>query len=61
MGFTLSHAECAARYVEQAGEVKTWLERAMVEGMDAVMNGADEIYVPVEVEVRMGRNWGEEG
>jgi DNA polymerase-1 len=36
-----------ARYVE------SWLKKAMIEGMDAVLNGTDEVVdVPVGVEVR---------
>jgi DNA polymerase-1 len=50
--------ECAA---EQAADVKAWLEKAMIEGMDAVMNSAGKARVPVEVEVRIARSWGEGG
>jgi DNA polymerase I-like protein with 3'-5' exonuclease and polymerase domains len=42
----------------QASDVKAWLENAMVEGMEAVMNGTDEVDVPVEVETRIARSWG---
>jgi DNA polymerase I-like protein with 3'-5' exonuclease and polymerase domains len=44
---------------EQAADVKTWLERVMIEGMDAVVNGAGRASVPVEVEARIVRCWGE--
>jgi DNA polymerase-1 len=47
--------------VEQAGDVKAWLGKAMVEGMDAVLNSTDEVYVPVEVEGRIARSWREGG
>jgi DNA polymerase I-like protein with 3'-5' exonuclease and polymerase domains len=47
--------ECEA---EWAGEVKAWLERAMIEGMDTVLNGMDEVRVPVEVQGRVARSWG---
>jgi DNA polymerase I len=50
--------ECDA---EQAGEAKTWLEKAMVDGMDEVLNGTDEVDVPVEVEGRIPRSWSEGG
>jgi DNA polymerase I-like protein with 3'-5' exonuclease and polymerase domains len=50
--------ECDA---EQAAAAKTWLEKAMVEGMDAVLNSTDEVYVPVEVEARIARSWGDGG
>jgi DNA polymerase I len=50
--------ECDA---EQAGEAKTWLEKAMVDGMDEVLNGTDEVDVPVEVEGRIPRIWSERG
>jgi DNA polymerase I len=48
--------ECDA---EQAADVKAWLEGAMIEGMDAVLNGIDETHVPVEVESRVAAAWGE--
>jgi DNA polymerase I-like protein with 3'-5' exonuclease and polymerase domains len=50
--------ECDA---EQAVDVKVWLGRAMIEGMDAVMNGTVEVLVAVEVEARIARSWGEGG
>ena len=50
--------ECDA---EQAVDVKAWLERVMVEGVDAVLNGMKEELVPVEVEGRIVRSWGERG
>jgi DNA polymerase I-like protein with 3'-5' exonuclease and polymerase domains len=49
-------AECD---VEQAEAAKVWLERAMVEGMDAVLNSTGEGYVPVEAELRIANAWGE--
>jgi DNA polymerase I-like protein with 3'-5' exonuclease and polymerase domains len=48
--------ECDA---EQAADAKAWLEKAMIEGMDAVLNGIDEVHVPVEVKARIARSWGE--
>jgi DNA polymerase I-like protein with 3'-5' exonuclease and polymerase domains len=45
--------------VEKAANVKAWLEKAMIEGMAAVINGKDELDVPVEVEARIARSWGE--
>ena len=50
--------ECDA---DEAADVKVWLEKAMIEAMDAVMNGTDEIHVSVEVEGRIARSWGEGG
>jgi DNA polymerase I-like protein with 3'-5' exonuclease and polymerase domains len=50
--------ECDA---EQAADAKTWLEKAMIEGMDAVMTGTDEVHVPIEVEARIARSWGKGG
>jgi DNA polymerase I len=47
--------------IEQAADVKVWLEKMMIEGMDAVLNSTDEVDVPVEVEVRIARSWGERG
>jgi DNA polymerase I-like protein with 3'-5' exonuclease and polymerase domains len=43
----------------QATAVKAWLENAMVEGMEAVLNNTDEVDAPVEVEARIARSWGE--
>ena len=48
--------ECDA---EQVTDVKVWLEKAMIEGTEAVLNSTNEVDVPVEVEARMVRSWGE--
>ena len=48
--------ECDA---EQAAVVKVWLEKAMADGMDAIMYDTDEVDVPVEGEARLARRWGE--
>ena len=45
--------------VEQVVEARAWLERAMVEGTDAVLNSVGEEHVPVEVESRVAESWGE--
>jgi DNA polymerase I-like protein with 3'-5' exonuclease and polymerase domains len=50
--------ECQA---ERAADVKGWLEKAMIEGMDTILNGMDEGHLPVEVEGRIARSWGEGG
>jgi DNA polymerase I len=50
--------ECDA---EQGMAAKAWLEGAMIEGMDAVINSAGKACVPVEVEARIARSWGEGG
>jgi hypothetical protein len=50
--------ECDA---ERAAYAKAWLEKLMIEGMEAVLNGTDEIDVPIEVEARIARSWGEGG
>jgi DNA polymerase I-like protein with 3'-5' exonuclease and polymerase domains len=50
--------ECDA---EQAADARSWLEKAMIEAMDAVLNGTDEIDVAVEVEARIARSWGDGG
>jgi len=47
--------------IEQVADAKVWLEKAMIKGMEAVLNGADEVNVPVEVEARIARSWGERG
>jgi DNA polymerase-1 len=46
---------------EQAVEAKTWLEKAMVDGMEAVLNSKDEVDIPIKVEARMATSWGEGG
>jgi DNA polymerase I-like protein with 3'-5' exonuclease and polymerase domains len=50
--------ECDA---ERAVDAKAWLEKAMVEGMEAVLNGTGNVCVSVEVETRVGKSWGERG
>jgi DNA polymerase I-like protein with 3'-5' exonuclease and polymerase domains len=42
-----------------AKEVEAWLEKAMVDGMDGVLNvpGVEGPRVPVEVGVESGRSW----
>jgi hypothetical protein len=48
--------ECDA---EQAADAKVWLDKAMIEGMDAVVNDTDEEHVLVEVEAQIARSWGD--
>jgi len=48
--------ECNAA---QAVDVQAWLEKAMVEGMDALLNHAEEAHVLVEVESRVAICWAE--
>ena len=48
--------ECDAA---KAADVKVWLEKAMIGGMDAVLNGTDEADVPVEVEAQIAKCWGD--
>jgi DNA polymerase I-like protein with 3'-5' exonuclease and polymerase domains len=48
--------ECSS---EGALDAQAQLERAMVEEMEAVLNGTDEVDVPVEVEAWIARSWGE--
>ena len=44
---------------ERAAEAKVWLEGAMIEGMDAVMNSVGGVRIPGEVEVRIATSSGE--
>jgi DNA polymerase I-like protein with 3'-5' exonuclease and polymerase domains len=44
---------------EQAAEVKALLKRAMIEGMGAVISDMGKAHVPVEVDTRIARSWGE--
>jgi DNA polymerase-1 len=54
------HDEVVVECDEDRGEeTKRWLEKAMIEEMDAVMNSAGEADTPVEVEARIARSWGE--
>jgi DNA polymerase-1 len=48
--------ECDTEY---AVEAKAWLEKAMIEGMKAVLNSTDAVDLPVEVEAQIARRWGE--
>jgi DNA polymerase-1 len=50
--------ECGA---ERAADAKVSLEKAMIEGIEAVLNNADEVDVPVEVEARIASHWSEGG
>jgi DNA polymerase-1 len=47
--------ECDA---ERAADAEAWLEKAMIEGMQVVLNGTEEVDVAVEVEARITRSWG---
>jgi hypothetical protein len=42
----------------RAAEVKVWLEKAMIEGMEAVLDNAHEVDTPVEAEARIARSLG---
>jgi DNA polymerase I-like protein with 3'-5' exonuclease and polymerase domains len=44
---------------ERAADVKTWLEGAMIEGLNVVLNRVDEAHVPVEIEARVASSWRE--
>jgi hypothetical protein len=55
------HDEIVVEYdTEQAAGAKTWLEGAMIEGMEALLNGTDEVYLPAQVELRIGNSRGED-
>lgn len=48
----------AKTVVERASEkVEAWLKKAMVDGMDEVLNGAGDPRVPDEVETRVAKTW----
>jgi DNA polymerase I-like protein with 3'-5' exonuclease and polymerase domains len=52
------HDEVVVEYeAEQAADVKSWLEKAMVEGMDADLGYVGEKQMPVEP--RIASSWGE--
>ena len=60
MPVLVCHDEIVVEWgVEWAADAKAWLVKAMIEAMDAVMNGTDEVVVPVEVEARIARSWRE--
>jgi DNA polymerase I len=48
--------ECVAHLAQ---DVRTWLERAMVAGMDTILNSVGGVRVPVQVEARIARSWGD--
>jgi DNA polymerase-1 len=48
--------ECDAN---KAANAKTWLQKVMIEGMDTALTGTDEVGIPVEVEARIARSWGD--
>ncbi len=48
--------ECDA---EPVVDVKAWLEKAMIERMNVVLSGTDEVDVAVEVEARIATSWGD--
>jgi DNA polymerase I len=50
--------ECSS---ERALDAKVWLEKTMVDGMETVLNGTSKTDVPIEVEARIARSWGESG
>ena len=50
---------------DQTEAVEAWFEKAMIDGMDEVLNASDASElegprVPDEVEVKSGRTWGEQ-
>jgi DNA polymerase-1 len=44
---------------DQTEKVKAWLEEAMIEGMEEVINGSEAgtTRAPVEVETQIGKTW----
>jgi DNA polymerase-1 len=48
--------ECDA---EKAADTRAWLEKPMVEGMAAVINGTGKARMPVEVDARIVKSWRE--
>ena len=45
--------------IEQAQVARAWLARAMIEGMEDILNGTGEVQVPVAVASRIINSWGE--
>jgi DNA polymerase-1 len=45
--------------VEQAEAAKAWLEKAMIEGMETVLNGIGEVQVSIAAESRTSNSWGQ--
>jgi DNA polymerase I-like protein with 3'-5' exonuclease and polymerase domains len=45
--------------VERAVDAKAWLEKAMIEGVNAVMNSTVTAPISVKVDARIARSWGE--
>jgi len=51
------HDEVVVECDEDRGEeTKRWLEKAMKDGMDAVVN-ATEPHIPIEVEASVSKTW----
>ena len=48
--------ECEA---EQAEDTKAWLESAMIEGMDAILNSTGGVLAPVKIESEVASSWGQ--
>ena len=42
---------------DQAADAEAWVEKTMIKGMAVIMNGMDEVGVPVEVEARIAGSW----
>ena len=42
-----------------ADRAETWLKKAMVDGMDAVVNATEPQHVPIEVEATVSQAWGD--
>jgi DNA polymerase I-like protein with 3'-5' exonuclease and polymerase domains len=54
------HYEVVVEYdAEQAADAKIWLVKAMIEGMEDILNGTGEVQVPVAVASRIINSWGE--
>jgi|SRR5215204_7234105 len=45
--------------IAQAADVEAWLKKTIIDGMEAVLSGTDEVDAPVEVEARTARSWGD--
>jgi hypothetical protein len=59
MPVLVCHDEVVECDVEQVTGANAWLTKATIEGMEALLHGMDEVHVPVEIEARVARSWGE--
>ena len=56
-----SSAVLSESLIQQGAKSDKSPSTPLLEGMDTVLNGTDEVDVSVEIEARIARSWGDEG